>query len=262
MPAVAHRTRPGTPKALLFDMDGTVAETEECHRRAFNAAFAERGLDWHWSREEYSELLRVTGGKERIRRFLADEQPSLLATPDVDAFICGLHRDKTRHYVEAVTGGHVELRPGVARLVDEARSAGMKTAIVSTTSRANVDAFLASVSGADVRDSFDVICCAEDAPRKKPAPDAYLWTLAQLELPATTCLAIEDSEAGVRAAGGAGVPVLVTTSLYTTGHDFAGSLAVLSDLGTPKRPFRILRGASIEPGVVDLALLRRLVQAE
>jgi len=107
-----------------------------------------------------------------------------------------------------------------------------------------------------------VICCAEEAPAKKPAPDAYLWTLARLGLSGPACLAIEDSEAGVRAARGAGVPVLVTISRYTADHDFAGSLAVLSDLGTRERPFRVLRGPGLAPGIVDLALLRRLTQAD
>lgn len=259
MPPLTPRPERDRPKALLFDVDGTLAETEEVHRQTFNAAFAESDLHWHWDRERYSKLLRVPGGRERIRRFLADEHPGLLATPGVDALISALHRDKTRRYVEAVTGGGVELRPGVARLVSEAAAGGLKTAIVTTTSRANVEALLASATGAPIRRSFNVICCAEDASIKKPAPDAYLWTLARLELPGTACVAIEDSEAGVRAAHDAGVPVLVTPSRYTAGHDFAGSLAVLSDLGSRERPFRVLRGPGIVSGIVDLALLRRLV---
>lgn len=245
-------------KALLFDVDGTLAETEETHRLAFNTAFVEMGLDWHWEQERYRKLLKVSGGKERIRAWLVEAHPDMLELPDIDGLIAALHRIKTRHYTEAVATGQVALRPGVARLIDEAKSEGLKLAIVTTTSRANVDALLAATFGAGWKSVFDVICCAEDAPVKKPAPDAYLWTLAILDATAAECIAIEDTANGVRAAHAAGVPVLVTESLYSQGENFSGSLAVLSDLGEPEQPFRILSGPPLGQGWINPRLLRKL----
>jgi len=250
-----------TLKALLFDVDGTLAETEEVHRQAFNAAFAGKGLPWHWSRDRYRELLKVSGGKERIRHFLSEDDPDRLAAPDVDELIAALHRDKTRCYTDAVASGGIDLRPGVARLLGEAKAAGLKTAIVTTTSRANVDALLLSAFGSGRPEAFDAICCAEDAPVKKPAPDAYLWTLGVLGLEGSECVAIEDTANGVVAARAAGVPVLVTESLYSKGENFDGGLAVLSDLGDPGRPCRVLVGPSPSRGMVDLDMLRLLVRS-
>lgn len=245
-------------RALLFDVDGTLAETEEIHRHAFNAAFAEMGLAWHWDRERYRALLKVSGGKERIRHFLSQYHPDVLELGDADGLIAALHRIKTRRYTEAVAAGGVSLRPGVARLINEAKADGLRLAIVTTTSRANVDALLAAAFGAGWESVFDSICCAEDAPVKKPAPDAYQWTLEKLGLAGAECLALEDTANGVQAARAAGVPVLVTESLYSRGEDFTGSLAVLSDLGEPGRPFRVLAGPAIVEGRGDPGLLRRL----
>lgn len=135
-------------KSLLFDVDGTLAETEEVHRLAFNTAFAESGLNWHWDSDRYHELLKVSGGKERIRHDIAQSRPDMLAWPDIDALIADLHQIKTRCYTEAVAQGRIALRPGVARLIEEARAAGLRLAIVTTTSRANVDALLAARAAA------------------------------------------------------------------------------------------------------------------
>lgn len=245
-------------KALLFDVDGTLAETEEIHRHAFNTAFAEMGLSWHWDQDRYRELLKVSGGKERIRHFLVQSHPDMLELDDVDGLIAALHRIKTRHYTEAVVTGRVSLRPGVARLINEAKVEGLRQAVVTTTSRANVDALLLAAFGLGWESVFDVICCAEDAPVKKPAPDAYLWTLERLGLTGAHCLAIEDTGNGVQAAREAGVPVLVTESVYSRGEDFSGSVAVLSDLGEEGKPCQALLGPAPAAGWVSLEWLRRL----
>ena len=120
-------------RALLFDVDGTLADTEEIHRQAFNAAFAEAGLDWEWSADLYHELLAVTGGKERIRYYLDRERPGFELPPDSAAFIAGLHQRKTAYYIERLTTGQVPLRPGVERLIREAHRHGLRLAVVTTT---------------------------------------------------------------------------------------------------------------------------------
>jgi beta-phosphoglucomutase-like phosphatase (HAD superfamily) len=220
-------------QALIFDVDGTLAETErDGHRVAFNAAFAAAGLPWQWDEALYGELLAVTGGKERIRHFCERFDPQFLARPDLDSFVQGLHKDKTARYVALVNRGALPLRPGVARLIDEARQAGIRLAIATTTSLDNVTALLEASLGAGSAAWFDAIGAGDIVPRKKPAPDIYLWVLERLGLAADACLALEDSANGVRAARGAGLPTLVTEAQYTRGEDFAGALAVLPDLAT------------------------------
>ena len=218
-------------QALIFDVDGTLADTErDGHRPAFNAAFAEFGLPWHWSVERYGELLAVTGGKERIRYFASTDDPGFLARPDADDVIRRLHAAKTRHYVDLVGQGAVSLRPGVAKLIAAARAARLRLAIATTTTADNVTALLTSCLGADAPSWFEVIGAGDVVPAKKPAPDIYLWVLQRLDLPAAACLAIEDSANGLRSALAAGLPTLVTVSAYTANDDFTGASAVREDL--------------------------------
>jgi HAD superfamily hydrolase (TIGR01509 family) len=247
-------------KAVIFDVDGTLADTErDGHRPAFNAAFREHGLDWEWDVPLYGELLAVTGGKERMRAFCEKYRPDFLARADADDLIAELHRAKTRHYVAFMERGEVPPRPGVVRLVRELRAAGVRVAIATTTTPANVDALLAHTLRDLPAGVFEVIGAGDIVPAKKPAPDIYAWVLERMGLAADACLAIEDSRNGVLAARGAGLPVLVTQSAYTAGEDFGGALAVLSDLGDPDRPSRAVRGAPPPTGRVDLAYLAALL---
>ncbi|GAB4436083.1 MAG: HAD family hydrolase [Rhodocyclaceae bacterium] len=220
------------PEALVFDVDGTLADTEaDGHRVAFNAAFREAGLDWEWDEALYGELLAVTGGKERIRLYVERMQPQFARLPDYDERIALLHRAKTRHYTAAAHGGAIPLRPGVARLLREARDAGRRMAIATTTTPENIAALLVPSLGAEAMSWFEVVGAGDVVPRKKPAPDIYLWVLERLRLAPADCLAFEDSENGLRAALAAGLPTLVTPSGYTRGQCFDGALAVLPDLG-------------------------------
>jgi HAD superfamily hydrolase (TIGR01509 family) len=220
-------------QALVFDVDGTLADTErDGHRPAFNAAFAEAGLAWHWCVEEYRELLAVTGGKERIRHFCEQHDPAFLARPDADETIAALHADKTRRYVAYAAAGRIGLRPGVARLVTQARAAGTRLAIATTTSPENVTVLLDACFGPGATAWFEVIGAGDVVPRKKPAPDIYTWVVERLDLRPEECLAVEDSAVGLRAAVAAGLPTVVTQNPYTASDDTTGALAVLADLST------------------------------
>lgn len=215
-------------KAIIFDVDGTLAETEEAHRTAFNQAFVEAGRDWHWRVDDYRELLKVTGGKERIRQFLAASGQTA-----TDPLIDAMHTRKNAIYAALVASGAVALRPGIARLIDEARRANIQTAIATTTSRANLVALLDRHFGVGSLDAFDAVVTGEDVARKKPDPEAYLLTLAALGLAPEHCLAVEDSRNGLRAATACGITVLVTPSLYTAHEQFDGAIAVHASLDDP-----------------------------
>jgi HAD superfamily hydrolase (TIGR01509 family) len=219
-------------QALIFDVDGTLAETEEVHRAAFNQAFREAGLDWSWDRRLYGELLAVTGGKERIRHFMASRgKPTYTSSlADTDMLIAMLHRRKTALYGEMIGRGEVTLRPGIAELIAAARAGGVRLAIATTTSRPNVDALLDATLGADAPSTFEVIVAGDEVGAKKPAPDVYVAALKLLGLGSEACLALEDSANGVRSACGAGLGVVVTKGMYTQGDCFDGALCVLDDL--------------------------------
>ena len=216
-----------TLRGLLFDLDGTIAETERFgHRVAYNRAFAEIGLDWEWSEQLYGTLLAIAGGKERIQYYVEHYHPEMLAEAARGDFIGSLHRTKARHF-EALASS-IDFRPGFAHLVDEARIAGVKIAIATTASRPGVEALLARDPA--VAAAIDVIAAGEDAERKKPAPDIYLYALQKLGLDAASCIAIEDSNIGLRAALAAQLTTLVTVSDYTKDQDFTGAAAVLPSL--------------------------------
>lgn len=216
-----------TLRALIFDVDGTLADTErDGHRPAFNAAFREAGLDWHWDVALYGELLAVTGGKERIRFYAERHDPRFLAVPDADVRIRMVHAAKTRHYLERLQQGSIPLRPGVTSLLFAARDAGLRLAIATTTTPENVTALLPP----ELLTLFEKVGAGDTAAHKKPAPDIYLHVLAAMGLSAGECLAIEDSANGLAAARGAGLPTLIAWCDTTREQSFCGALAVLPNL--------------------------------
>lgn len=213
--------------ALIFDVDGTLAETEELHRQAFNEAFLRHSLAWHWDRAVYKDLLRVTGGKERIRAYHERQRP---AAPLSDVDIAELHRIKTAHYAELVETGCCPLRSGVAELLAAARSRGQRLAIATTTSRGNIDALLSQALGKRWAADFEAIVAGDDVRHKKPAPDVYLEILGRLKLEAANCVAIEDSANGLLAASRANIPVVIIRSMFFRDDDFADARCVLEEL--------------------------------
>jgi HAD superfamily hydrolase (TIGR01509 family) len=241
-------------RALIFDVDGTLAETEDLHRRAFNRAFAATGLPWRWDEALYADLLTVMGGKERLAHYIDTQHPGQAAA--LHARAPEIHARKTAAYGDLVAEDGLPLRPGIARLVGEARAAGIRLAVATTTSRPNVDRLLA-VNFPGVDAPFDVIAAGDEADRKKPAPDVFLLALERLGVPASEAVAFEDSAAGISSARAAGLPVLATRSRYTDSHRLDGAFSAVSDLGEPGRPHRHIAGLDWPSGVVDLAALLR-----
>jgi HAD superfamily hydrolase (TIGR01509 family) len=219
-------------KAIIFDVDGTLAETEELHRIAFNTAFVDNDLPWHWSREDYRKLLEVSGGKERIRHFIETRNLPERELADLGQFIAGLHQQKTRIYTQAVIDGKAELRPGVRELIAAAQQAGVRLAIATTTSLPNVEALLQAAFNGSGGGMFEVICAGDSVPEKKPAPDIYLDALRYLDLPPEACLAIEDSRNGLLSAYRAGIATVVTPGIYTDDQDFNEAELVVPGLGS------------------------------
>lgn len=218
--------------ALIFDVDGTLADTESVHLEAFNHAFKVEGLGWHWTVEQYTRLLDISGGKERLLHHWRSVDPDL---KEVDAgavrdTIHRLHETKTAYYENAVNNGAVHLRPGVLALMSEARRLGLQLAIATTTSPVNIAALLRSAIGTDWRSHFLAIGDASNAPIKKPNPQVYMKVLAELGLRAADCVAFEDSSNGLRAARAAGLDTVITPNGFTAHHDFTGALRIVPDL--------------------------------
>ncbi len=246
-------------KALLFDVDGTLADTEkDGHRVAFNLAFEEAGLDWHWDVDLYDRLLAVTGGKERIKYYLDQFNTDFEKPENFDAFVKGLHAAKTRFYTQLLGEGKIPLRPGVERLLNEARSQGYRLAIATTTTPENVTALLENTLGPESIEWFEVIAAGDLVPAKKPAPDIYIWAMEKMGLTPAECIAFEDSENGIKASKGAGLATIITINDYTRGHDFSDAELVLDHMGEPDLPFTVLQGDAGGHHHLDMELVRRV----
>jgi len=232
--------------ALIFDVDGTMADTEEAHRLAFNYAFERFRLGWKWSRDTYRELLKTTGGKERIAAYIAREVPGAPDRRRLVEMIPAIHAEKTKFYSSAVNDGAIPLRDGVARLCDEALTAGCRLAIASTTTAVNIDALLNATFGACGLEMFSVIACGDQVRAKKPAPDIYRLALQTLGVGPERAVAFEDSANGLRAAVAAGLWTVVTPTFWTQGSDFSAAGLVLPHLGDPSHPLPAEPGTALK----------------
>jgi len=220
-------------KALIFDCDGVLADTErDGHRAAFNKAFANKGYDIEWDVELYGELLKVAGGKERMRHYF--EQigwPEDVS--DKDSLIKELHRLKTDLYLQIIESGELPLRPGVARLIDEAIAEDIRLAVCSTSNERAVNLVVEKLLGPERRSRFDAILAGDVVSKKKPDPEIYNPALKRLSLKPSECVVVEDSRNGLLAAKAAGIYCVITTNSYTKDEDFAGADIVVSELGDP-----------------------------
>ncbi len=246
-------------QALIFDVDGTLADTErDGHRVAFNRAFREAGLDWDWSVELYGKLLEVTGGKERMKFYLDRFRPEYKQPHNLQQVIADLHAAKTRHYTQLLSEGAIPLRPGVKRLIEQARAEGVRLAIATTTTPANVIALLEHALAPNSLSWFEVIAAGDIVPAKKPAPDIYFYALDKMGLRPSDCIAFEDSYNGLVSARKAGLETIITINDYTSDHDFTGALVVLDSFGEPGTPYKVIGGQVGWTTYLDLDLVRQL----
>lgn len=217
-------------KALLFDCDGVLADTErDGHRVAFNQAFSAKGLDVVWDVPLYGELLRIAGGKERMRLYF-DQRGWPVGVTDNAALIQELHHLKTDLFMKIVESGELPLRSGVKRLADEAIAAGVQLAVCSTSNQRAVTAIVETLLGPERRAKFTIFA-GDIVPRKKPAPDIYNLARERMALEAAECVVVEDSRNGLLAAKEAGMPCLITKSSYTQHEDFSEADLVVDELG-------------------------------
>ncbi|MDQ4032761.1 MAG: HAD-IA family hydrolase [Actinomycetota bacterium] len=242
-------------RAVIFDVDGTLADTErDGHRVAFNEAFEAAGLSYQWSVPEYGDLLTTTGGRRRIERYLlSNGHPPSEAT----VLAAELHRDKTRRFTALIRSGTMEARPGAVNLIRELRAEGVSTAVATTGTSDWVLPLLDRLFGLD---AFDVVVTGSDIAVLKPDPAVYLEALAQLSLPSTNAVAVEDSANGVRAAVAAGLTCVAVVNEYTRDQDLSGAVAVLDDLARPSG-VSVLHGDPQLRDGLSVAALRRLITA-
>lgn len=222
--------------ALIFDVDGTMADTEEVHRVAFNLAFERLGVGWSWSRTDYLRLLAVTGGKERLVSHIRSLPLTACERNRLLSLVPRIHTEKTKFYISAVRDGAAPLRDGIARLLCEARSAGCRLAIASASTTSSVRALLRKALGSRGPELFSVIVCGEHVRAKKPEPDVYELALARLGLRHDQAIAFEDSTNGLLAAEAGGLWTVVTPTLWTAAGHFDLAGLQLPRLGDPWYP--------------------------
>lgn len=244
--------------ALLFDVDGTLANTEYAHLSAFNLAFKEAGLEWQWSVNLYIKLLAITGGRERIRYYIENYISDFDLSMPLSVFIDELHQEKTRYYVHQVNQGAIQLRPGVERIIKQARNEELRLAIATTTSPENVNALLISTLGKEAVEWFEIIGAGNIVAKKKPAPDIYNYVLGRMDLAPTACIAIEDSGPGITSACAARVPVIATMNEFTSLHNFSGAALLTDNLGELHLPCRVKFGNMHGKSYLDLELIRKI----
>ncbi len=243
-------------EAIIFDVDGTLADTEDVHRQAFNRAFKEFDLDWNWTPKLYEELLSISGGRERIAYYGADLAGHFRQPEEFGHFVRDMHEVKTRIYAEIIDTGKVPLRPGVQRLLNEAREAGLALAIATSSTFSNLKTLLDRNLPENWMSWFSAIATCDTVSQKKPSPAVYQSVIDILGVNPAHGVAIEDTTNGCLAATGAGLTTVITTHFFTRHHHFPHAALVVDSLGEPDLPFRLIEGDAGERDLVDVALLR------
>ncbi len=249
-------------KAIIFDVDGTLANTEETHRQSFNSAFDEFGLGYHWSEQEYADLLSISGGRERITAYLKAQDFKVKGDFNLREFALRLHQRKSEIYRENLIAGQVGLRNGVLRLITEAKQKGVKLGIATATSRSNVETLLRHNLGKDAMTQFDAVVTCDIVKDKKPSPAVYQFAIAELGLTPETCIAIEDTTNGNKAACVSGLKTVITTHAFTMDNDFTGASLIINQLGELDKPFNVISGKSYGASYVDVGLLKCILNEE
>jgi HAD superfamily hydrolase (TIGR01509 family) len=252
----------GRLSAIIFDMDGTLADTEEIHRQAFNAAFEEFNIPCNWSQDEYKELLSISGGRERIKQYLIEHAlvPHQPEETSSAALAAEIHARKSEIYRQKLKHDKIKLRPGVRRLISEAQQKDVRLAIATSSSRSNVETLLSTTLGSDANDIFEVIVTCDTVETKKPSPAVYDYVLVALGLPPESCIAIEDTHNGNQAALGAGIATIITTHMFTTDDYFDGASLVVDQLGEPDSPMSVILGEHVEEQYIDLAMMEKILE--
>ncbi len=246
-------------KAIIFDMDGTLADTEEIHRQAFNSAFDEFEIDCHWDQNLYKSLLSISGGRERIRRYISENDLKSGDNISIEELAVKIHNRKSEIYRQRLVDGQVGLRTGVARLLNDAIQNNIVLAIATSSSINNVHALLKSGLGKDALNKFNTIVTCEDISEQKPSPAIYKLVLDRIGIEHSCCVAIEDTYNGNKSAIGAGITTVITTHMFTLDDQFDDASLVVNQLGEPDSPMKVLSGNTRGRNYVTLELLDELI---
>jgi HAD superfamily hydrolase (TIGR01509 family) len=245
-------------EALIFDVDGTLVDTEELHRQAYNQTFLDFGFGWQWDADRYAELLTESGGQARIARHIDEISLSPAEKTRLRRVIPAIHKEKTRLYGQLIESNKVRPRPGIARLIQHARGAGVRVGLVASSASANVDALVSSLLGSELRQTVVAIVCGDMVSRKKPAPDLYELLLTMLRVSPPDVVAFEDSTNGLLAAKACGLYTIITPTRWTMAQKFQGADLVLSSLGDPDTPLDAADAAKVGKPYLELPKLETL----
>ncbi|MBL4808003.1 MAG: HAD-IA family hydrolase [Rhodobacteraceae bacterium] len=243
-------------QALIFDVDGTLAETAEIHRAAFNQAFDEFQIGWRWDRRTYSYLMNMTNDIEMLRGFDRMSARKVRHGVVSDEALRQIALRKMQVYLAMLADGTAYLRPGVSRLIDEARRDHITLGIVSTRPKIEFEMLVTNTLGFEALSLFDSVRTADDC---RLAVDAYQLVLADLGVTPRNSVAIDDAESGIRDASACGINTIATPGIYTSSGRFDGAGIVISDLGQPAQPYNIIMGNAEGRGYISAQYLRKIV---
>lgn len=243
--------------ALVFDCDGTLAETADVKRAAFNQAFYECNLDWVWGRATYAQICGNCLPGTEVEFYALLRFPELFQSLEKDGRLDQINQLFRRNYLEMLESGAAPLRPGVARLLSEIRLSGRRFAICSTSARVEYETLLFNRFGIEMIDALSASVSSEDLQGVSPV-QAYRLCFQRLGIDPSKIAVIEDSGRGVVAAASLGAHVIATPGLYSRGDNFQAARAVVSDLGHPNAPFAQISGAKLPGPVIDIDLIDQL----